>query len=102
MLCHVYPCFRQLGLNERPTAIYLFTAALSLCLGEGGSGKEFSEALGGNSPQEQFTVVMLTYEREAVLISSLARLHGLPYLNRVLVVWNSPSPPAPDLRCGSK
>lgn len=23
--------------------------------GEGGSGKEFSEALGGNSPREQFT-----------------------------------------------
>jgi alpha-1,4-N-acetylglucosaminyltransferase EXTL3 len=68
------------------------------CLGEGGSGKEFSEALGGNSPQEQFTVVMLTYEREAVLVSSLARLHGLPYLNRVIVVWNSPQPPAEDLR----
>ena len=34
--------------------------------GEGGSGKEFSQALGGNVPSEQFTVVMLTYEREPV------------------------------------
>lgn len=79
--------FRGSGTGFRP-----------ICGGEGGSGKEFSEALGGNIPQEQFTVVMLTYEREAVLISSLARLHGLPYLNRVVVVWNSPSPPAEDLR----
>ena len=50
--------------------------------GEGGSGKEFSQALGGNIPQEQFTVVMLTYEREQVLIESLIRLYSLPYLNK--------------------
>ena len=31
--------------------------------GEGGSGKEFSQVLGGNLPSEQFTIVMLTYER---------------------------------------
>lgn len=66
--------------------------------GSGGSGKEFSEALGGNMPREQFTVVMLTYEREAVLIDSLQRLHSLPHLNKVLVVWNSRKPPSPDLR----
>lgn len=65
--------------------------------GEGGSGHEFSLALGGNIPQEQFTVVMLTYEREQVLINSLARLYGLPYLNKVVVVWNSPKPPYSDL-----
>ena len=35
--------------------------------GSGGSGKEFSESLGGNFPREQFTIVMLTYEREQVL-----------------------------------
>ena len=50
--------------------------------GEGGSGKEFSQALGGNTPKEQFTVVMLTYEREQVLIESLIRLYNLPYLNK--------------------
>ncbi|KAJ8683504.1 hypothetical protein QAD02_019296 [Eretmocerus hayati] len=66
--------------------------------GAGGAGKEFSESLGGNYPREQFTIVMLTYEREQVLINSLARLFGLPYLNKVVVVWNSPKPAAEDLR----
>ncbi|GAB1610670.1 exostosin-like 3 [Argonauta hians] len=66
--------------------------------GAGGAGKEFSEGLGGNVPREQFTVVMLTYERETVLISALQRLKGVPHLNRVIVVWNSPKPPPSDLR----
>ncbi|KAL4704835.1 hypothetical protein ACJJTC_001310 [Scirpophaga incertulas] len=62
--------------------------------GAGGSGKEFSEALGGDRPREQFTIVILTYEREAVLAAALTRLRGLPYLNKVVVVWNGPSAPA--------
>ncbi|KAF2881360.1 hypothetical protein ILUMI_24803 [Ignelater luminosus] len=66
--------------------------------GQGGAGKEFSEALGGNNPREQFTVLLLTYEREQVLLDSIARLRGLPYLNSVVVVWNSPKPPSPELR----
>ncbi|KAK0080493.1 hypothetical protein PV325_013877 [Microctonus aethiopoides] len=66
--------------------------------GAGGAGKEFSESLGGNHPREQFTIVILTYEREQVLINSLARLYGLPYLNKVLVIWNSPKLPMEDLR----
>ena len=66
--------------------------------GEGGTGKEFSQSLGGNYPAEQFTIVMLTYERETVLMESIARLHGLPYLNKVIVVWNGEIPPSPDLR----
>lgn len=53
--------------------------------GAGGSGKEFSEALGGDRPREQFTIVILTYEREAVLAAALARLRGLPYLNKVCI-----------------
>ncbi|GAB6018668.1 hypothetical protein CHUAL_000344 [Chamberlinius hualienensis] len=66
--------------------------------GAGGAGKEFSEALGGNVPREQFTIVMLTYEREAVLVNSLQRLYGLPHLNKVIVVWNSAKLPSEDLR----
>uniref|UniRef100_A0A8C6WDU8 Exostosin-like 3 n=1 Tax=Neogobius melanostomus TaxID=47308 RepID=A0A8C6WDU8_9GOBI len=64
-----------------------------------GSGTGFRPigALGGNMPREQFTVVMLTYEREEVLMNSLERLNGLPYLNKVVVVWNSPKPPSEDL-----
>ncbi|XP_026484929.2 exostosin-3 [Vanessa tameamea] len=61
--------------------------------GAGGSGKEFSEALGGDRAREQFTIVILTYEREAVLAAALARLRGLPYLNKVVVVWNGVSAP---------
>ncbi len=66
--------------------------------GEGGSGHEFSQAIGGNVPHEQFTVVILTYKREQVLMESIERLYGLPYLNKVLVIWNSPEPPSEDLR----
>uniref|UniRef100_A0A5S6QUL4 Glycosyl transferase 64 domain-containing protein n=1 Tax=Trichuris muris TaxID=70415 RepID=A0A5S6QUL4_TRIMR len=65
--------------------------------GRGGSGKEFSKALGGNFPKEQFTVVMLTYNREQVLIQALLRLADLPYLNKVIVVWNGESEPSSDL-----
>ncbi|KOB69799.1 Exostosin-3, partial [Operophtera brumata] len=50
--------------------------------GAGGAGREFSEALGGDRPREQFTVVILTYEREAVLAAAIARLRSLPYLNK--------------------
>ncbi|XP_015789578.1 exostosin-3 isoform X2 [Tetranychus urticae] len=66
--------------------------------GAGGTGKEFSEALGGNWPKEQFTIIILTYEREAILLDSLQRLRGLPYLNKVLVIWNSPRKPSPDVK----
>ena len=65
-------------------AKYMGSAARFRPIGEGkeGLGKEFSQALGGNAVQEQFTVVMLTYERELVLIDSLTRLYNLPYLNK--------------------
>jgi hypothetical protein len=67
--------------------------------GSGGSGKEFSEALGGNQPREQFTIVILTYQREQVLISEVSRFYGLPYLNKVVVIWNDPlSPPADTMK----
>ncbi|ESP03371.1 hypothetical protein LOTGIDRAFT_137450 [Lottia gigantea] len=66
--------------------------------GTGGAGKEFSEALGGNLQREQFTIVMLTYEREEVLIKAVLRLKGLPFLNRVVVVWNNQIPPSVELR----
>lgn len=66
--------------------------------GWGGAGKEFSEALGGNLVREQFTIVMLTYKREQVLINALQRLKGLPFLNQVIVVWNNPTPPSALIR----
>lgn len=39
--------------------------------GAGGAGKEFCQSLGGNSPREQFTIVILTYERDQVLLNNL-------------------------------
>lgn len=41
---------------------------------------------------------MLTYKREQVLINALQRLKGLPFLNRVIVVWNNPTPPSPLIK----
>nr|AAC47510.1 multiple exostoses homolog 2 [Caenorhabditis elegans] len=63
---------------------------------EPGSGAEFSKALGGNRQREQFTVVLLTYERDAVLTGALERLHQLPYLNKIIVVWNNVNRDPPD------
>lgn len=42
--------------------------------GEGGSGKEFSEAIGGNVAREQFTIVIPTFERIKVLLQRLETL----------------------------
>uniref|UniRef100_H2ZHK7 Exostosin-like 3 n=1 Tax=Ciona savignyi TaxID=51511 RepID=H2ZHK7_CIOSA len=63
-----------------------------------GTGKVYQESLGGNSPWEQFTMVMLTYKREEVLLQAVERLIGLPHLNKIIVVWNSPEPPGAELR----
>lgn len=57
--------------------------------GAGGSGVEFSRSLGGDMPNEQFTVILLTYERLENLIKTLDRLKGMPYVNKYLVIWNS-------------
>lgn len=67
-----------------------------------GSGREFNVALGGNRVREQFTgkieispvridysAVILTYNRDSVLYSSLERLNRCPYLNKVIVIWNN-------------
>lgn len=44
-----------------------------------------------------FVVIMLTYQREDVLVHSLQRLNNLPYLNKIIVVWNSADQPRSDL-----
>ncbi|KAF7635512.1 Peptidase_M50 domain-containing protein, partial [Meloidogyne graminicola] len=63
-----------------------------------GTGVEFSKAIGGNRQREHFTILITTFNREQVLMNTLERLIGLPYLNKVIVVWNdvkrSPSLPA--------
>jgi len=64
--------------------------------GLGGSGFEFSRSLGGDFPNEQFTVILLTFERKSMLMKILERLKGVPFMNKILVVWNGVNhkPPA--------
>jgi alpha-1,4-N-acetylglucosaminyltransferase EXTL3 len=62
------------------------------------TGPYFEDYLLGNTPEEQFTVVMLTYERNEVLLLALERLSDLDGLSKVVVVWNNPSPPPSTMR----
>ena len=61
------------------------------------TGPYFENYLLGNEPQEQFTVVMLTYQRNDVLIQAIERLRDLMYLNKVVVVWNNDEDPPRDM-----
>lgn len=65
--------------------------------GEGGDGSKFKNALGGDYAIEHFTIVILTYDRELILVESLQRLSGLKYLNKVIVIWNNPIMPSSEL-----
>jgi len=40
-----------------------------------------------------FSVVILTYDRMEILQQQIAQFKGLPYLNKVIVVWNNPKLP---------
>ena len=62
------------------------------------TGPYFEDYLLGNMTEEQFTVVMLTYKRNEVLLQALERLSDLDGLSKVVVVWNNPSPPPADMR----
>ena len=74
-------------------------ARLPLHIVDGGgvTGPNFEDLLLGNSPEEQFTIVMLTYQRNLVLMEALARLEEVSYLNKVIVVWNNEENPPNDL-----
>ncbi|CAH8459488.1 unnamed protein product [Schistosoma rodhaini] len=61
------------------------------------AGYEFNMNLGGMYPYEQFTIVVLTYDRFNLLCQTLESFLNLPYLHSILVVWNNPVPPNPDL-----
>lgn len=62
------------------------------------TGPYFEHYLLGNRPEEQFTVVMLTYKRNDLLIQALERLRDISYLAKVVVVWNSPESPSNDFK----
>jgi len=61
-----------------------------IVLAGGITGPYFEDYLLGNIPNEQFTVVMLTYQRNSVMVEAVERLSGLPHLHKVIVVWNNP------------
>ena len=65
--------------------------------GGGITGPNFEDLLLGNSPEEQFTVVMLTYQRNKVLVDAIARLEDVSFLNKVVIVWNNEENPPEDL-----
>ena len=56
--------------------------------GGGITGPYFGNYLLGDQPMEYFTVVMLTYKREDVVLESVLRLDGVSYLAKIIVVWN--------------
>lgn len=64
----------------------------------GVTGPVFDDYLLGNVHEEQFTVILLTYERNTVLIQALDRLTDLDHLSKVIVVWNNPSPPPDNMQ----
>ena len=66
--------------------------------GGGITGPNFEDLLLGNHDEEQFTVVMLTYQRNDVLIEALQRLKDVSFLNKVVVVWNNEQDPPPELQ----
>lgn len=73
---------------------------LPLHVVEGGgiTGPFFEDYLLGNVPDEQFTVVVLTYERNNVLVDALLRLKDLDHLAKVVVVWNNPDLPLETMK----
>ncbi|XP_053609228.1 exostosin-3-like [Plodia interpunctella] len=50
--------------------------------------------LAGDYPVEQFTVVLLTYDRPTMLSHALDALSAMPYLNKIIVVSNGPKKPS--------
>lgn len=66
--------------------------------GGGITGPFFEDYLLGNTPEEQFTVVILTYERNEVLVDALLRLKDLDHLAKAVVVWNNPEPPPANMK----
>ena len=53
------------------------------------TGTTFRRNLLGNSPEEQFTIILLTYKRNKVLAEVLEKLKNVPFLNKLIVVWNN-------------
>lgn len=67
----------------------LANASTKFFFGGSDGGKYFGYSLSGNYLNEQFTIVILTFKRENILISLLESYLNLPYLSQIIVVWNA-------------
>ena len=61
------------------------------------TGPYFEELLLGNHPPERFTIVILTFQRNEVLLEALERLKGTKFLDKVVVIWNNEESPDSSL-----
>ena len=52
------------------------------------TGPFFENYLLGDKPLEYFTVVMLTYKREEIVLEAVTRFNNIKFLAKVIVVWN--------------
>ena len=52
------------------------------------TGPYFENYLLGDRPEEYFTVVMLTYKREDIVMDSIQQLNGVKFLAKVIIIWN--------------
>ncbi len=52
------------------------------------TGPFFENYLLGDKPLEYFTIVMLTYKREEIVLEAVKRFDNLKFLAKVIVVWN--------------
>ena len=64
---------------------------------EGLTGAHFQKELYGNSPKEGFTMLVMTYKRNAQLLKFLSTYRGCPYLAKMLVVWNNEEDPPSNM-----
>ncbi|GMR39980.1 hypothetical protein PMAYCL1PPCAC_10175, partial [Pristionchus mayeri] len=49
----------------------------------------FSRGLGINRELEQFTVLLMTFQRDEGVKEIIQKLNNCPHLNKILVVWNN-------------
>ena len=62
----------------------------------GVTGPEFTKLLLGNRPYERYTIVILTYQRTDVLLSTIEGIKYASFLDKIIVVWNNAMDPPKD------
>ncbi|CAC5417135.1 EXTL3 [Mytilus coruscus] len=45
----------------------------------------------GDLSYEQFTIVMLVYDRMDIMLENIASFKSLPFLSKVIIIWNNPN-----------